>query len=186
MAVYVPQKKDRTQLAVTAQALIVETPGLLACVNATAPATQAAFGALVGLRAGDAVTGILLRNSTAAAGTAPTTARFGLLDATGKVLVLSANANAAASWGVGPIQFAFTAPFTVPADGGYYLAFVVNGTWGTTQPTPARAPSVVGGLAAISGGVPLFITVTSQTDLPAINSSLALTASASPYYMAAY
>jgi hypothetical protein len=131
---------------------------------------------LLGLRGGTTVTGVVLRNLTAAVGTNPTTARFGIADNTGKVLAIGGNANAAAGWAAGALQFAFTAPYTTLADGGYFACFVVNGTWGSTQPALIRAQNnVAGPLAAIGSNTIPGFSWTGQTDLPAVSSSLTIT-----------
>src|SRR3990167_8391695 len=167
MAFYYPTR-DREQLAQTAMGVISEPFSPELATTSTAPTSQTVYGILVGLRAGDVVTGVLLRNAVAAAGTAPTTARAGLADSTGKILILSGNVGAAASWPVGAMPLAFTAPYTVLADGGYFACFVVNGTWGTTQPTPQRiGASAAANIAFGSNAIPAFAW-TGQTDLPAV------------------
>jgi hypothetical protein len=177
---------SRLQLARTAAGVISETWDPRTGTNAGAPASQALYGQILGLRAGDVSTGVVLRNTQAAAGTSPTTARFGLADSTGKILVLSGNVNTAAEWPLAAVKFAFTAPYTVLADGGYFLCFVVNGTWGTTQPSPLRASSAAA-VAGISGAVIPEFVWTGQTDLPAVGASLTITGvSGTSYYMAAY
>lgn len=179
------QKVDRTQIAQTATGVISENGSPSVFNGTTAPTTQSVYAVLLGLRAGDVVTGVLLRNPTAAAGTLPTTARFGIADATGKILALSGNVTALASWPVGACPFALTAPYTVLADAGYYACFVVNGTWGTTQPAPIRS-SQVNAFQAFGSAAPPALTWASQTDLPAVNSSLTLTGATQAYYMAFY
>jgi hypothetical protein len=157
-------------------------------VNQTAPTSQAVFGTLIGLRGGDVLTGLKMRNATAAAGTTPTTARFGLADATGKILILSGNVNAAATWAAGVNTFPFTATFTVPSDGGYFACFVVNGTWGSTQPTPVNMTnSGAGSFGADGANPPINFTWAAQTDLPAVSSSVTITAqSTKTYWFEAY
>jgi hypothetical protein len=178
---------DRTQLAQTAAGVITENGPPYLFTTGLAPATQAIAGSLVGLRGGDVVTGIKLSNSVAAAGTLPTTVRFGLADITGKILVLSGNLNSLASWVQGPIPFPFTAPYTVLADGGYYAVFVVNGVWGTTQPTPARTLLAQWYANPFNAKAPLVIAQAAQTDLPAIGSSIPVVASTNVlYYMGVY
>jgi hypothetical protein len=154
----------------------------------TAPTTQKVFGDLFGFSAGQVVTGVVIRNVVAAAGSLPTTVRVGIADAQGNMLALSANLNALANWAAGPNLLPFTTPFTIPSDGGYYICFVVNGTWGTTQPTPIR---VTGGVGASHKGIPNASPVSfewaTQTDLPAVGSALTLTTGNSVcYYLAVY
>lgn len=184
MPFYYPTR-ERPRLGLTAQGLISEAyPGIVAGA-ATAPATQVVYGVLLGLRAGDVVTGVVIRNSVAAAGTAPTLARFGIATSGGVMLAVSADGGAAASWGLGARQFALSTPYTVTADGGYYACYVVNGTWGTTQPTPLHATSTVGYTAMTGGAAPAFQWA-GQTDLPAVSASLTLTSSGRTYWLGVY
>lgn len=161
------------------------------CYNAAlAPSTQVVYGVALYATAGAMITGIKFRNSTAAAGTTPTTARFGLADNTGKILVRSANVNATSSWAVGVNAIPFTAPFTLAYSGVYFPCFVVNGTWGSTQPTPSRindSPVVPGGLAADGSMPPPTFQWASQTDLPSVGASMTIsTDTGNTYYLALY
>lgn len=155
--------------------------------QATAPVSGSVFGVATYATAGAVITGIKLRNTVAAAGTLPTTARFGLADNTGKILVLSGNVNALASWATGVCPFAFTAQFTLTYTGIYYPCFVVNGTWGSTQPAPLNA--LGGGSAAYtadgSNPIPTF-TWTAQTDLPALGASLTMPVNSRSFWMGLY
>lgn len=178
---------NRTQVGATSEGLIVETGHPTLYASFMAPSTQTVYGALLGLSAGDSVTGIVLRNSTAAAGTLPTTARFGIADSTGKILAISANLNALASWPVGAMQCALTTPLPISLTGGYYACFVVNGVWGTTQPTPARAGGTAASTTAVGTAPPAGFSWAGQADLPAVNSSLTLTSGMSiDYYLGFY
>jgi hypothetical protein len=161
---------------------------------ALAPATQQVAGVAVGLKRGDVVTGIMTRVAVAAAGTNPTTVRFGLADSTGKILVLSADRGTAGSndattvFALGPNKIAFTAPLTIPADDLYFPVFVVNGTWGTTQPTMGLlSVSTAAMMGAAAGSAPANFVWTGQTDLPAVNSSVTITSLGTrSYYLAPY
>lgn len=180
-------KSDRTQIRATAAGIITDNGNISLFANTAAPATQSVYGQLLGLRAGDPVTGVLLRNSTAAAGSLPTTARFGIADSTGKILALSGNDTALALWGLGANPHALAAPYVVPSDGGYFACFVVNGVWGTTQPTPARGTGQTSIGLAFGSNPPENFVWAGQTDLPIVGSSLTLTTSSTlGYYMAFY
>lgn len=152
-----------------------------------APVSQRVFGVAVYATAGATITGIKMRNTVAAAGTSPTIARFGLADNTGKMLALSANVNAAANFPSGVIAVPLTAPFTLGYSGVYFPCYVVNGSWGTTQPTPGLIGSSSGGWDVADGTnpPPSFIW-SGQTDLPAVGSSLTITGSGGRFYMALY
>lgn len=170
-----------------AQGLVSETadPGLYG--TAVAPTSQTVYGALIGLAQGDVATGLILRLAVAASGTAPTEARVGLADSSGNIVVLSGSVKAATSWVAGASNFAFTAPYTVPADGGYYACFVVNGTWSFTQPTIMRGAATAAAMTAYGSHAPPGFSWASQTDLPAVGAALTLTSGpAVSYYMAVY
>jgi len=152
------------------------------CTAATAPATQSVWGTAVYATAGSSITGLKLRNSAAAAGSLPTTARFGLADNTGKILVLSANLNALASWPTGAASYPFTAPLTLTYSGVYFPCFVVNGTWGSTQPTPIRCANSNLALTADGTNPPVNFVWAGQTDLPAVGSSVTITGATGTVY----
>lgn len=176
----------RQQYGMTASGALIETGHPTLYASFTAPTSQTIYGQLMGLRAGDVVTGIALRNSVAAAGTLPTTGRFGIANAAGTILAISGNVNSLAAWAVGVVPGPLAAPYTVLADGGYYACFIVNGTWSVTQPTPARAAGTPGPLAALGTGAPPSFAWTGQTDLPVVGSPLTLSASSIGYYAAFY
>lgn len=182
-------RPEAYQLARAAEGVVAENFPPTLANNQSALASQLVFGTLVGIRGGTVCTGIVMRVFTAAAGSTPTTARFGLADSTGKILVLSGNVNAAASWAQGPRKFAFTAPYTTLADGGYYACVVINGTFGSTQPQALMTGSGAGaGLVAIGSSAPPTFTWAAQTDLPAVSSSLTLTGTSGSviFYMGVY
>lgn len=178
----------RERILEDAWAVKAENMPLGTVVAQGAGITQKVFGQSFGLQGGEVITGIGLGCNNAAAGTAPTTARFGLTDSTGKVLVLSANLNAAASWTTGRPLFPFTpGPFTIPADGAYYGCFVVNGTWSVTQPSIGFNNNISTYVAALAGGIVPAFGWAAQTDLPAIGASVTLTPAVTPiYYMLLY
>jgi hypothetical protein len=181
-------RTDRTQVGVTAAGVISENGDPSVYGSTGSPSTQVVYGQLLGLKAGDLVTGVLLRNQTAAAGTLPTTARFGIADSTGKILALSGNDTALALWGTGANPHAFTAAYTVLADGGYFACFVVNGTWGSTQPLMIRGSVQTSAYAAFGSSPPPLFSWAAQTDLPAVNSSMTIsgTANITPFYVGFY
>jgi hypothetical protein len=182
---------DRIQYRDNAFGLISERGDLEHFAGASAaPSTGTIYGSLIGLKAGDSITGIILRIRTAAGGTAPTLARFGLADSTGQELVLSPDLGAAANWTLGAALFPFTAPYIVPASGGYFPNFIVVGTWGSTQPLLVNGtggtPNPTAMLAQ-SGYAPLNFSWSGRTDLPAIGSPLTITTVDNAYfYMACY
>lgn len=153
-----------------------------------APSSGAICGMAVYATAGATLTGIKTAIATAAAGTSPTTARFGVADNTGKILAVSANVNAAASWPTGIAAFPFSAPIAAAYSGVYILCFIVNGTWGSTQPTTyAVSSGSAAGLIADGANPPPSFQWTAQTDLPAVNSSLTMTTPTTrQYWLALY
>lgn len=182
------QVVPRTQISTSAAGVISAPFHSTVASTATAPATQTVYGILIGLRAGDIVNGLMLRNGVAAAGTLPTTARAGLADGTGKILALTGNVNALASWPAGAMPLPFAAPYTVLADGGYLACFVVNGVWGSTQPTPILVTNTAAAaLTAYGTNPPPTFLWAGQTDLPAVGASMTITTgSVRGYYIAAY
>jgi hypothetical protein len=142
-------------------------------------ATQDIFGSAVYMAAGSIITGVKVRNTTAATGTLPTTARFGLLDYAGKVLVRSASTTALASWGAGVLAFPFTAPFTLAYGGIYFPCAVVNGAFGSNNPTLLYSNSIVNSQVADGANPPSAFVQTGQTDLPAVGSSVTISGDAS-------
>jgi hypothetical protein len=130
---------------------------------------------------------VAMRLNVQAAGTAPTTARAGIADSTGKILALSGNVNAAANWVAGASTFPFASPYTILADGGYYACMLVNGSWGTTQPTALRGAGASGTFGALGSAMLVYGIQTGQTDLPSVGSSMTLSAGGNTaYYMAFY
>jgi hypothetical protein len=152
----------------------------------SALSTGVVFGRLLGLVGGTTVTGVVLQIGTAAAGTNPTTARFGIANSAGQILAISANLNASTSWGtVGQAAFPFSAPISAPSTGGYYACWLVVGTWGTTQVGCYRGIFPGGGAAANSGAVRWF-EWTGQSDLPIVGNSLTLTNTSTPTFYAGF
>ncbi|MDE2472868.1 MAG: hypothetical protein KGL35_30155, partial [Bradyrhizobium sp.] len=127
-------RPPRRQLAITAAGLLDENFSPVICNGDSALSTQVVYGQLLGLYAGDIVTGVLLRNSLAASGTLPTTVRAGIADSTGKILALSGNLNATVTFPLGACPLAFSATYQVINDGGYYACVVKNGVYGTNEP----------------------------------------------------
>lgn len=178
--------KSRLQLAQSAAGILTETASPLLHTSSAAFTTQTVYGYLLGLKAGDVVNGLLMRNTTAAATANPTTCRVGIADSTGKILQLSNNLNAAANFPLGPCALSLSATYTVPSDGGYYACIVVNGVWGT-PPTPIRFTTAAAQTIAYSTNAPPSFLWSGQTDLPAINSSVTLTTGNTLcHYMAFY
>lgn len=178
----------RPQLAQTAAGVLAENASPEVLNGTTALATQKVYGSLLGLRGGDSVTGVLMLNELAASGTLPTTVRVGIADATGKMLALSGNLNALASFPLGVCLLPFTAQFTVPTDGGYFACIVKNGVYGTNEPVLLRNAVAQGSaLTARATFAPRTFLWAAQTDLPAVNSSVTITTATDVgYYMAFY
>ena len=163
---------SREQIRQKASGVITENMHPGAPSGTAAFTSQQVNGFLVGLRAGDVVTGIAVRVAVAATGTNPTTVRVGLADSTGKVLVLSGNLNTSALQATGAAQLAFSAAYTVPTDGGYFALVFVNGTWGTTQPTVIKSGATTAAYSALSGALLPSIGIAAQSDLPSVGASL--------------
>jgi hypothetical protein len=135
----------------------------------TTPVSQVIYGALVGLIAGDVVTNILMFCTVAAGGTNPTGVYSAICSNTTTRVAVSNNLNTTAFktvsvYGALPLS----SPYTVPTTGAYYLCVLVNGTWGTTQPTltksgVANTPISIAG----TGGLPWVVNQTGQATISA-------------------
>lgn len=142
--------------------------GIYSAVN-LAPTSQTLFGTLVGLLASDVVTNVYICVGATAVGTQPTGIFLGLYSTGGALLASTADLHASAIWTGGNkvVQAAFSSPYTVTASGGYYLAFLQNGTWGTTALQLLRGNQTAATLGtALSGGVTPAVTQTGQATLP--------------------
>lgn len=105
-----------------------------AAVGGGALTSQRLSGALCGLQVGDVVSNIILNVSQAASGTAPTGLFVGLYDTAGNLKASSNNLNANAIWtSLGYAVAPLSASFTVTTAGGYFLAALQNGAFGTTN-----------------------------------------------------
>lgn len=137
----------------------------------TAPGTQTIYVIAIPLKAGQIITNVVLDVEIAAVGTVPTSFFVGLCDSTGKMLTQSANLNASASLTAqGLRDFAVTS-YTVQANGLYYVVFLKDGVFGTTDVSLGRG----GGRDLVNGtGKRLSGTAgTGQTALPANAANLA-------------
>lgn len=162
-------------IALAGDGLKTETVSRLTLSGVVAPTSQSIFLVRAPIRAGTLINNILCALSTLGVGTTPTLIKMAILDKTGKVLGQSANLNANTMWtaGLGIKTVALSAQVTIPSDDVYYLSFLKNGNFGTTDIQILRVawPTALIG-AAISGGVPLATAVTVQTDYPANGSSV--------------
>jgi hypothetical protein len=155
--------------ALAARGLIAEafTPALERSTISVPSGT--AYLSLVGLTQGHVVSDIVLTLLTAASGTAPTLAKLGIVSSTGVVLATTANVNSNSLWSgvTGKVGFALSSSYTVPTSGGYYLAVLVVGTWGTTQAAISRVDGNTEGPAmkAYGSGARPFASVTGLSDL---------------------
>jgi parallel beta-helix repeat protein len=115
-----------------------------------------------GLREGDIVTGAVILCTTTA-GTL-TLSKVGLYDSALDRLALSADQGQ--TWAVaGKFATAFTAPYTVTADGAHYVGVVAKASSGAL-PTLGRGSSVTQITTPIGAGVRPSGAQTGQTDLP--------------------
>lgn len=153
-------RKARDQLLLEALGIITEPYPFLAEQGSQVLSNQQVYATMVGLKAGDVVSGIAC--SCSVAGSGLTLVKFGLYDLTGAKLAASAD-NSAAFASTGMISTALSAAYTVTADGGYYVACLAIGT---TGPTLQRGAATVNP-AAIGSGKPRSVRQTGQADLPA-------------------
>jgi hypothetical protein len=116
--------------------------------------------AAAGLLAGDVVANILV-DVTAAIQTV-TTFRVGLYDSAGNLLASSSNSTSNLSTGIN--SFALSSAYTVPADGLYYLAVVIQAT---TMGSLGAASSVTGKGGAVGSNPKAAVVLTGQSSTPA-------------------
>lgn len=127
---------------------------------------------------------------TAAAGTAITAGYMGLCAPTKMVAQSASLGTAAASYPAGPLFAALTAQYTpVPADsatGFFYVVMLLNGTFGTTQPTVARGNVNAPSAANPAGGSLLQYGTagTAQTVLPSNGSAVTIVGTSGMYFAA--
>jgi hypothetical protein len=141
----------------------------------------------VGLAAGTVITNIVYDCETAGVGTAPTLVRFGIVDAVSKkVLAVSADVHASYATATGPQAVALSAPYTIPADGIYYLTMIRVGSFGTTGEALGAVTAGANAYKAVGSNPLRWGYIASQTDLPAVGVALgALTGSGVNFYLAA-
>lgn len=161
-------KSDRTQILTTAAGLTSQN-GLRSVFSNTSTLTGGtAYGMLIGLRAGDLITNVVVSCSTAGSGTTLFKAGVYSPDAVTRYAV---TADQSSQFGtVGAKQLPLAAAWTAPADGGYLV--IVVSTASTTVPTLLR-----GSGQPISGLTPLeYCTAgTGLSDLPAAGATLSAT-----------
>lgn len=166
---------------------------IASATSASLPGTQNLSAAAIYATAGAIITGIKIRNGVAAAGTNPTTVRLGIADLNGKILAVSGNYgtggtnNATTVFALGANAIPLSAPLTLTYSGIYFPCFVVNGAWGTTQPTPIFSAGTGTPFGADGVNPPVCFSWASQTDLPAVGSSLTMNGlTGRVYYLALY
>jgi hypothetical protein len=138
------------------------------------PPTQRTQATTVWLPGGTLVTNVVVFLTTLASGTAPTNAFAGIADSTGKMLAQSGELKSNAGWtaGGGITAFPLSATYTTLAAGYFYAVLLVNGTWGTTQPTLGCAAVNTAVSTAGPNGVREWGIQSSQTALPANGASV--------------
>lgn len=172
MPLTLPQLRPRIELGITGRALVAETAPLQNLASTAIPTTGSANGSTVGttagLRAGDVVTNVILFCTVA--GTSLTFAKAGLFSVSGTsatFLAASASEHAQMNSGTGFKTLALTAPYTVTADGVYYVAYLQWGN-GATGATILRSTFAANAQSnQIGTGVRIAGTTATQTDLAA-------------------
>lgn len=158
------QRKDRTQILATAQGIITENFSREGARGDTSILIDGTvYFMSVGLHASDFAASVTICVTTL--GATVTLSKVGLYDKNGVQRAVSADQGTA--WqSNGNKTIAFAAPYTVPADDGYYVAVVSKAS--VTLPTLLRSNANTGGNApGIGSGMAAFGIQTGQTDLPA-------------------
>lgn len=161
MSIFVPTRKSRADLALNAAGIIAETVSLttLRDVPGTVATAASTFAGMVGLRAGDVITGMTYYCITSA-GSGLTLVKMGVATKAGVVLGKTADFHGTLATGINTV--ALTTPLTIPTDDGYYLCFTAVGT---TGPTLVRGVAAPINLPALNGGSVRASVVGTQTDL---------------------
>lgn len=179
----------RRKYSLAAQGLLAETSDS----NQVAANRTAVSGTIyatlfnTGLVLNDVVNGIVLGTAVAGTGTAPTLFKVALLDATGKVMVVSSDLHASTNLTTaGKFLYAFDTPYVISLPGAYYGAIIKVGEF-TTTPVQfaARTATAVGSRSAYGANSPPVALWVSQTDFPAVNGSVVLNGSSDTLWMAA-
>lgn len=140
----------------------------------TAATSQTVYAVAIPLKAGQLATNIVLDVEVAAAGTAPTGFYVGLATSAGVMLAQSGNLKDSASLtNQGLREFALSAAYLVQTNGLYYVVFLQNGAFGTTNPSFGRGTGRF--LVNVSGVYMAGTAGTGQTALPANGASMAST-----------
>lgn len=137
------------------------------------------------------ITGMVLRVTTAAAGTKPTGFFVGL--ATPAKMVAQSNDLSGAAGvplaATGPTKLAFNATYTTNAVdsplGIYYVCVLQNGSWGTTQPKVGWFSSLTGTGSALAGSNPVSCTF-GNGPFPANGSAVTQSANDSAIWVGLY
>lgn len=167
----------RTAAANRGMGYYAETVPYLSCGAASVSVTGRLYGVAIGLLAGDVVSNIICAvnviNNT------PTLTKLGLYTTGGTLLAGTADASSAFG-STGKKVTALTAPYTVTADGVYYVVFINTAATGASM---FRAHGGGNAFQAVTGGVAAMVNQDSQTDLPA-SATFTATANAFGYWMA--
>lgn len=159
---------DRNQARNTSRGIISESSDWGAVQAGNIPVANAASGnavmGLVGLRAGDTVTNCICFLTVV--GTSLTFAKLGLFTSTGTFLAATGSVSGTFNVGTGFKVVPLTAPYTITADGGYYVAYLQYGA-GATGATLGRSNAQTPSGTQIGTGARLGAQVLNLTDLSA-------------------
>lgn len=115
-------KRNKNQLRLAGNGIIAENFPITAVASNTAVTSQTAYYALVGFNAGDVITNIHVAVGTVPSG-GSTNLFVGVYSTAGVRLAVSNDLTTGADT-TGIKTLALSAPYTVTADGAYYLAFL--------------------------------------------------------------
>lgn len=152
---------DRNQQKLLGRGYTGETYPLDAVVTSVAVTSGDCRATAVGFLAGDKITNVIFLTWSAIS--TVTTLKVGLFDSSGNLLASSANSttNAAAST---LASYALSAPYTIPADGLYYLAVVIVAT---TPGQLGMSGAGTGKESAIASAAKGAVVKSGQSDMPA-------------------
>lgn len=154
--------RSRFALAASAQGYGGEVYPRMNAGTSSTPTSGDQRGTLCGLFAGEVITNIYCQ--VTAVGTNVTLAKAGIWNTSGTLLASTADLSSSQfASGTGIKGGALSSPYTVTADGGYYIGFIFVAS---SSPTILRNANVTGNTGAgVGSGVPFAFAHTGQSDI---------------------
>ena len=134
LQVELPEEPGAVDSVLVSRGLLAEPASPATLVAGAVPTTTLLYADLVFLPAGVTVSNMVTAVSVAGAGTAPTLIKMGVYSVPGTFIIGTANVATDAMWlSTGQKVVPLTTPWTVLVAGSYYLVFLINGTFASTN-----------------------------------------------------